>query len=277
MDVSVPPKVARGKSRAAAQKALELDNALAEAHIAMAAVHDGDWNWRDAETEYKRGIELNPNSALAHHWYGDDLVALGHAEAGIREIRKAVDLDPLSTALRTNLAWHLYLTRQYEQSLVEARHVLEVDPKSSFAHEVCGSDYEQQGRYDEAMAEWRQSLTLDGDTQLAARMTEAHELPRHREARRRRHGSGLQGRGHGARPLCRSQVSTRRCGPRPAGARALSAGSASRLCPESSPISALSTRSASTDSLQSFDQIEVSGVSRTGSSQRAGSPIDPPA
>ena len=175
MDVSVPSKVARGKSRAAAQKALELDNALAEAHIAMAAVHDGDWNWRDAETEYKRAIELNPNSALAHHWYGDDLVALGHAEAGIREIRKAVDLDPLSTALRTNLAWHLYLTRQYEQSLVEARHLLEVDPKSSFAHEVCGSDYEQQGRYDEAMAEWRQSLTLDGDTQLAARMTEAYE------------------------------------------------------------------------------------------------------
>ena len=58
---------------------------------------------------------------------------------------------------------------------MEARHLLEVDPKSSFAHEVCGSDYEQQGRYDEAMAEWRQSLTLDGDTQLAARMTEAHE------------------------------------------------------------------------------------------------------
>jgi eukaryotic-like serine/threonine-protein kinase len=174
MDVAVPSKVARSKSRVAAQKALELDSALAEAHIAMAAVHDGDWNWRDAETEYKRAIELNPNSALAHHWYGDDLVALGHDEAGIAEIRKAVDLDPLSTALRTNLAWHLYLVRQYELSLVEARHVLEIDPKSSFAHEVCGSDYEQQGRYDEAMAEWRQSLTLDGDGQLAARMIKAY-------------------------------------------------------------------------------------------------------
>jgi tetratricopeptide (TPR) repeat protein len=175
MDVSVAPKVAREKSRAAAQKALELDNSLAEAHIAMAAVHDADWNWRDAENEYKRAIELNPNSALAHHWYGDDLVALGHGEAGISEIRKAVDLDPLSTAVRTNLAWHLYLVRQYEQSLVEARHVLEVDPKSSFAHAVCGSDYEQQGSYDEAMAEWRQSLTLDGDNQLAARITNAYE------------------------------------------------------------------------------------------------------
>jgi tetratricopeptide (TPR) repeat protein len=69
----------------------------------------------------------------------------------------------------------LYLVRHYDESLAEARHVLELSSKSSFAHEVCGSDYEQQGKYDEAMAEWRASLTLDGDSPLAARITEGYE------------------------------------------------------------------------------------------------------
>jgi TolB-like protein/DNA-binding winged helix-turn-helix (wHTH) protein/tetratricopeptide (TPR) repeat protein len=174
-DVSVPAMVARIKVREAAEKALELDDSLAEAHLAMGAAHDADWNWPAADIELKRAIELNPSSAWAHFWYGSDLIDLGHADAGVAEIRKAVDLDPLSTSLRTTLAWRLYFVRQYDESLAEARHVLEVDPKSSFAHAVCGSDYEQQGKYDEAMAEWRASLTLDGDSQLAARITEAYE------------------------------------------------------------------------------------------------------
>ncbi|MGE5733821.1 MAG: hypothetical protein ACM34E_01915, partial [Acidobacteriota bacterium] len=174
-DVSLPSKVTMTKVRAAAKKALELDGNLAEAHLAMAAAYDEDWNWFAAALELKRAIELNPNSALAHEWYGQDLIDLGHPEAGIAEMRKAVDLDPLSTAVRRNLAWRLYFARRFNESLSEARHVLELDPKSSFAHEVCGSDYEQQGKYDDAMAEWRASLTLDGDSQLAARMTKAYE------------------------------------------------------------------------------------------------------
>jgi TolB-like protein/DNA-binding winged helix-turn-helix (wHTH) protein/Tfp pilus assembly protein PilF len=175
MDVSLPYKLAQAKLRGAAQKALELDDELAEAHIAMAAAHDGDRNWRDAETEYKRAIELNPNSAWAHNWYGENLIDLGQTEAGIAEIRKAVDLDPLSTALRTNLAWRLYFVRQYDESLAEARHVLEVEPSSAFAHAVCGSVYEQQHKYDEAMAEWRQILILSDEKQLASSITVAYQ------------------------------------------------------------------------------------------------------
>jgi TolB-like protein/DNA-binding winged helix-turn-helix (wHTH) protein len=181
-DVSVPYKMARTKSRAAAQKALELDNTLADAHIAMAAIYDSDWNWGDAEIEYKRAIELNPNSALAHNWYGQDLIDLGQSEAGIAEIRKAVDLDPLSTAFRTTLAYRLYFVRQYDESLAEALHVLEVEPSSAFAHAVCADVYEQQHRYDEAMAEWRQGLMLEGKDHLAARSTEAYEHSGYRGA-----------------------------------------------------------------------------------------------
>jgi TolB-like protein/Tfp pilus assembly protein PilF len=173
-DISFPSKTTRMKVRAAAEKALELDSSLAEAHLAMAAAHDADWNWPAADREYKRAIELNPNSALAHEWYGQDLIDLGHADAGIAEMRKAVDLDPLSTAVRRNLAWRLYFVRQYDESLAEARHVLEVEPSSAFAHEICGSVYEQQHKYDEAITEWRQSFILRGENQLASSITAAY-------------------------------------------------------------------------------------------------------
>jgi len=174
-DQSLPSKTAIMKARAAAEKALELDGSLAEAHLAMALVHDADWNWPAADAEYKRAIELNPNSAMAHNWYGQDLIDLGHPESGISEIKKAVDLDPLATRIRTSLAWRLYFVRQYDESLAEARHVLEVEPRSAFAHHVCGSVYEQQHKYDEAVTEWRQNLILLGEEQLASSIAAAYQ------------------------------------------------------------------------------------------------------
>jgi TolB-like protein/DNA-binding winged helix-turn-helix (wHTH) protein/Tfp pilus assembly protein PilF len=174
-DRVLSPEVAKPKAKVAAEKALELDNSLAQAHIAMAGVHDGEWNLTEAEQEYRRAIELSPNNALAHVWYGEDLVCLERTDEGIAEIRKALDLDPLSIALHTDLAWRLYMARRFDESIAQARHVLELDPNSSFAHQVLGSDYEQQRNYSEAVAEWHQAFTLEDKKQLATALVRAYK------------------------------------------------------------------------------------------------------
>jgi len=87
------------------------------------------------------------------------------------EIRTAVGLDPLSTALQTYLASQLYFARRYEESIAQARRVLELVPNSRFAHQVLGSDFEQLQRFDIAMQEWNQDLSLGGEHELAAALT----------------------------------------------------------------------------------------------------------
>jgi Tfp pilus assembly protein PilF len=92
------------KARAAARKAVELDEKLADAYTSIASIKgDFDWDWAGAEAEYKRAIALNPNYATAHHWYGDFLSELGRQEEGTAEIKKAHEIDPLSPVIGVTL------------------------------------------------------------------------------------------------------------------------------------------------------------------------------
>src|SRR5262249_14342966 len=93
---SMPLEDARPKAKAAALKAVELDDSLAEAHTSLGSAKESEWDWTGAEKEYKKAIELNPNYATAHHWYSGLLAALGKQDEALAEAKQAIELDPLS-------------------------------------------------------------------------------------------------------------------------------------------------------------------------------------
>jgi TolB-like protein/DNA-binding winged helix-turn-helix (wHTH) protein/lipoprotein NlpI len=153
-----PPGDLIAKGRAAAQKAVALDDALAEAHTAKAVVaQDFDWDWKTAEREYLRAIELNPNYATARHWYAEYLGLMGRFdEAGV-EIEQARQLDPLSLIIATDHGVLLYYARQYDQAIVQFRTVLEMDPRYPRTN-ILDYVYLEKGMKAEALAhfeEWR--------------------------------------------------------------------------------------------------------------------------
>jgi Tfp pilus assembly protein PilF len=125
----LPPKEEYGKAREAAMKALELDDALGEAHNALANVKAVyDWDWPGAEREYKRAIELNPGYATAHEWYGGLLSELGRHEEALAEIKRAQQLDPLSLIINTVSGWVLMQAGQDDLAIEQLRKTLEMDP-----------------------------------------------------------------------------------------------------------------------------------------------------
>jgi len=155
------PKETYPKSKAAALKALEIDNLLAEAHVSLAQIkrrYDGDWV--SAEIEYKRALELDPGHATAHHWYGYDLMCMARFDEAIREIRRAHELDPLSLVINRNLGQVFFRTRRYEQALEALKKTLEMDPNFSFTHFYLGSIYLQKSMYEEALAEFQKEKEL---------------------------------------------------------------------------------------------------------------------
>ena len=133
------PRDAFPQAKAAAIKALELDENLAEAHASLAfAAFRYDWNWQEAEKEFKRAIALNPNYATAHHWYGLYLDSMGRFEEGLLEYNRARELEPLSMIINTNIGLHYYFARQYEQAAKQLTTTLEMDPNFAYAHWVLG-------------------------------------------------------------------------------------------------------------------------------------------
>jgi tetratricopeptide (TPR) repeat protein len=160
-NVFSPPEESYPKARAAALKALEIDDSLAEAHASLALIlWNYDWDWSGAAREHQRAIELNPGYANAHHWYAGLLLIMGrHAEA-IAEIRKARELDPLSIRINANVGWLLYFAREYDQALEELRKPLELDPNDIMSHFYLGLVYSQKGMHEEAIAASRMAHDL---------------------------------------------------------------------------------------------------------------------
>jgi eukaryotic-like serine/threonine-protein kinase len=157
----MPPNEAMPKAKAAALKALEIDDTLAEPHVSLAHVkYYYDRDWAVAEREYERAIELNPNYPTAHHWYAVFLMSAGRFDEALAQIRRAQELDPLSLPINMTLGWVLLNARQYDQSVEQLRKTLEMDPNFILAHHRLGLVYEQKGQYDEAIAEFRQVLNL---------------------------------------------------------------------------------------------------------------------
>jgi len=160
----LPPKEAFPKVKEAAEKALEMDENLAEAHIKLAAVKFYyDWDWLAAEEEYKRAIELNPSSANAYEEYGVYLGTMGRHDEAIIEAKRAKKLDPLSLDKRSNLAIVLMMARQYDQALEELKKILEMDPNFFVAHVYLALIYRFKGMFNKAIAEIEKVKELSGE------------------------------------------------------------------------------------------------------------------
>jgi TolB-like protein/Tfp pilus assembly protein PilF len=152
------------KARAAALKAIEIDDNLAEAHTSLANVMGSyDWNWTAAEKEYRRALELNPNYATAHHWYAGQLAQMGHHVEALEEIRKARQLDPLSPRINAVVGLHLYWARQYDLALEELNKALDLNPNDPMTHQIVGLVYLQKAKNQEAITELLRANHLIGE------------------------------------------------------------------------------------------------------------------
>ncbi len=157
------PRDAYPQAKSAAIKALKLDDNLAEAHTSLALVAARcDWNWQEAEREFKRAIALNPNYGTAHLWYGHHLVNMGRFEDGLREYNRARELEPLSMAINTNIALGYYYARRYEQAAKQLTTALGMDPNYALARYVLGAVYVQRPNLGNALAELKKAVALEG-------------------------------------------------------------------------------------------------------------------
>jgi len=170
------PKEAYPRAKAAAAKALQLDNNLGEAHISLAFCLDGfDWDWESAEREFRRGIALNPGYATGHQWYAWHLTALGRNDEAIAEMKKAEDLDPLSLIISAELAEEFLIAHRYDEAIKQSRKTMAFDPFFAVAHFELGQVFVQQRMYNEAIAELQKAIELSaGSTTFRSNLAYAY-------------------------------------------------------------------------------------------------------
>jgi TolB-like protein/DNA-binding winged helix-turn-helix (wHTH) protein/Flp pilus assembly protein TadD len=160
----LPPHQAMTQAKAAAVKAVQLDDSSAEAHASMAHIlHNYDWDFEGAEREFKRAIELNPNYAIAHHWYAHLLMQVGRTDESLAQARLAQELDPLSPFINNGLARQYYLSRQYDKAIAQCQVVLEIDSTYLPARTQLALAYEQKGMQAEAVSAMEQTRKLAGE------------------------------------------------------------------------------------------------------------------
>lgn len=150
------------RAKAAAERALQLDPNLGEAHASLGLIAPFiNWNWTEAKGHYERAIALNPNYATAHHWYAEGyLIPMGRVDDALVQIRKAQELDPLSAAIATDMGKELYFARRYDDAIVELRRALELDPNFVSAHNWISDSLLEKGNYPEAIAELEKTKTF---------------------------------------------------------------------------------------------------------------------
>ncbi len=159
----VPSKDTLPQAQAAATKALELDETLAEPHATLAFIHTWyDWDWSGAEREAKRAIELNPNWSFGHIAYAQLLSVTGRSEEAIAEGARAVELDPLSLIINALNGYHLHLARRDDEAIARLKKTVELDSNFWIAHQFLGIAYIEKKRYPEAIAEFSQAVKLSG-------------------------------------------------------------------------------------------------------------------
>jgi Tfp pilus assembly protein PilF len=163
----MPVSDAAPKAKAAALKALQLDNTLAEAQTSLATVSfNYDWDWPAAERGFKRAIELDPGYPTAYQRYSLYLMAMGRTQESFDQINCARKLDPLSISINFSLGWRYYLAHQYDRAIEQLGNTLEMDPSYELAHLVLGEAYEQKHDFNRAIAELRKASALAHDTPL---------------------------------------------------------------------------------------------------------------
>lgn len=159
----IPENEAAPKAKAAAERALAIDDSFADAHAALAAANWSLFNFTDAEAEFKRALELNSSLPNVHHWYGLFLSWLNRDQEAISHIRRAVQLDPLNMQFNTNMGQVLCNAHQFEACIDQLQKTLEMDANFAYAHAMLRVAYRDTGKYDLSLEHWKKSATLAND------------------------------------------------------------------------------------------------------------------
>jgi len=177
------PAESVGKGKAAARKALELDDTLAEAHVALGhALFTYDRNIAESDRQFQRAIELNPNYATAHQWYGGgNLVSTQRFDQAIAEGTRAIELDPLSLIANVELAAIYGYARKYDQAMAQLNKVVETDPNFYVGHMYRCQTYEYKGEFAEAIAECEKAKALNSDPAVLSYLVVAYARSGKRE------------------------------------------------------------------------------------------------
>jgi DNA-binding winged helix-turn-helix (wHTH) protein/TolB-like protein/Tfp pilus assembly protein PilF len=175
----LPPAEAAAAAKAAAQRALALDDTLAEAHASLADIRRFyDWDWRGAEQEYGRAIELNPHYSTAHQWYAEFLSAMGRHGEAVREIERAEELDPLSVVVKSAAGWVFFFARDYDRAIAECQKVIEMEVSYGEVYSQLRRAYEQKGMYREALAaDEKHRVFKRGDAPRQVELLDAAMVP----------------------------------------------------------------------------------------------------
>lgn len=175
-----PDTEAAEKATITALKALQFDNSLAEAHVVLGAVHDGhDWDWAGAEREFRQAIDLDPNLVQAHIGYAWHLAFVGRSDEALRQVSRAVELDPVSRYTLSHQNFILYLTRHYDQAIEQVQRWLELFPNSPGAYYRLAREFEARGEFDQEVAALQKAMTLEGrPANEIAEMEQAYKLRR---------------------------------------------------------------------------------------------------
>lgn len=182
----IPPGEAFSLARDAVTRALELDDSLPEAHVALGGVLQSHlWDWSGAEAAFRRALDLDPSHAGAHHWYSDFLSAMGRPEEAVASARRAAELDPLNLAINMTLGAAYFYARRYEEAMEQQRRTLDLDPAFAPAHRSMGGALEQLGRYDEAIEEYRKGAALSHDLSASSLLAHAYAVSGRRDEARR--------------------------------------------------------------------------------------------
>jgi len=159
---SLPPIVAMAKARAAANKAVELDERLAEPHATLAyrTTHH-DWDWSIAEAQFQHALALNPNYAVTHHWYSHYLLAMGRTEESLAASRRCLELDPLDLVFNIHMAWHYQFSRRYDAAVEQCHKTNDLlHPNSFWPSYFFAMAYQQQGRLADAATEFQKAIEM---------------------------------------------------------------------------------------------------------------------
>jgi serine/threonine protein kinase/tetratricopeptide (TPR) repeat protein len=175
----LPDSQMKPLKKAAAEKALALDPDLSEAHVILAGVKENDWDWQGAQQEYRRAVELNPNSAFAHESLGIYLQDMGHLNEGLKECQRAQELDLESW----NLGICLYTARQYDQAIGLLMRYVEIRP-DAYVHFWLSESYAQKGMYKEAIQHLRMTVALFGLKEVAESMDRGYAASGYKGAMR---------------------------------------------------------------------------------------------
>ena len=164
---STSPKDVLPKAKAAAMRALELDETLAEAHASLGLVKkDYDWDFSGADKEFQRAIALNPNYATVYQWHSENLVTLRRLDEAMVAMKRAQELDPFSLIINGEIGWAYYHARQYDKAIEQLQKTIEMDPHFTRNHFFLGRAYEQKLMYPEAISATQQAISLSGGYSL---------------------------------------------------------------------------------------------------------------